>query len=250
MIERMRIAALSSLAVFSCLAFGGEVKVVSTVAARSTLEALKPLFEASTPHRVEFLFGTAAPLKRQIEGGESFDVTVLTPAMIDDLARSGKVDAASRSDFGRTGLGIGSRKGEAAPDIASADSLKRALQQTKGITYTREGQSGAAARALIDRLGLTEELKPRTHVDTRTGGALLAVEEGKSDLGFSFITEILSSPGLQLVGSIPDDLQAYMTLSAGISGSARDAAASKAFVQFLRSEKARAVMKGKGMEGL
>ena len=118
------------------------------------------------------------------------------------------------------------------------------------ITYTKEGQSGVAASKLIERLGLAEEMKPRTHIDLRSGGAMMAVEEGKADLGFSFLTEILASPGVRLVGAIPGDLQAYMTLSAGVSSSARDAAASKAFVQFLRSEQARAVMKEKGMEGL
>ena len=241
---------LALLAVWPLLAAAGEVKVVSTVAARSTLEALAPMFERATSHKVQFLFGTAAPLKRQIEAGEAFDVTVLTPAMVEDLAKAGKVDGASKSEFGRTGLGIASRKDAPAIDIASAESLKRTLATSRMISYTKEGQSGAAASRLIERLGLADDMKPKTLIETRTGGALLAVEEGKADLGFSFITEILSSPRVQLVGPIPGDLQAYMTLSAGVSAAPRDAAASKAFVQFLRSEEARAVMKQKGMEGL
>ncbi len=245
-----RIQLALALLVLPTLAVAGEVKVVSTVAAKSTLEALKPFFESSTPHKVIFLFGTAAPLKRQIEGGESFDVTVLTPGMVEDLAKAGRVDAASKVDFGRTGLAIACRKDLAPPDIGNAQSLKRALASAKMITYTKEGQSGAAAAKLIERLGIADEMKPRTHIDTRTGGALLAVEEGKADLGFSLLTEILNSPGVRLVGTIPGDLQTYMTLSAGVSSSTRDAAAPRAFVQFLRSEQARNIMKEKGIEGL
>jgi molybdate transport system substrate-binding protein len=241
---------LALIAVLPSLAMAGEVRVVSTVAARTTLEALKPVFERSTPHKVEFLFGTAAPLKRQIEAGESFDVTVLTPGMVDDLAKTGKVDGASKTDFGRTGLAIATRKDAKAPDISTGESLKRALASAKAITYTKEGQSGVEARKLIERLGLTEEMKDRTLVDTRSGGAMLNLEEGKADLGFTFLSEILDRPGVQLVGSVPAELRGYMTLSAGISSGARDAAASRAFVQFLRSDEARAVMKQKGLEGL
>ena len=241
---------LALLVAVPLAAAAGEVKVVSTVAARTTLEALKPVFERSSPHKVEFLFGTAAPLKRQIEAGEAFDVTVLTPGMIEDLAKAGKVDAASKTEIARTGLAIATRKDAAAPDISTATSLKRAIATAKTISYTKEGQSGMEAAKLIERLGLAEEMKPRTLIDPRVGGAMLNLEEGKADLGFTFLSEILNRPGVKLVGTVPAEFQAYMTLSAGVSANARDGAASRAFVQFLRSGEARAVMKQMGMEGL
>ena len=247
----MSLFRLSALLVaLPLLAAAGEVKVVSTVAARTTLEALKPVFESSSPHKVEFLFGTAAPLKRRIEAGETFDVTVLTPAMIEDLAKAGKVDGTSKTEIARTGLAIATRKDAAPPDISTVTSLKHAIASAKAISYTKEGQSGVEAAKLIERLGLAEEMKSRTLIDTRVGGAMLNLEEGKADLGFTFLSEVLSRPGVKLVGTVPAELQAYMTLSAGVSAGARDAAASKAFVEFLRSDEARAVMKQKGMEGL
>ena len=52
------------------------------------------------------------------------------------------------------------------------------------------------------------------------------------------------------IGPVPAELQSYMVLTAGVSSSAKDAAAARAFVDFLRSPDARAVMKDKGMEGL
>jgi molybdate transport system substrate-binding protein len=241
---------LCLLAALPLFAVAGEVKVISTVAARTTLEALKPIFERSTPHKVQFVFGTAAPLKRQIEAGEAFDVAVLTPGMVEDLAKAGKVDGASKSEFGRTGLAIATRKDAAPPDISSAESLKRALMNAKTISYTKEGQSGVEARKLIEKLGLTADMQPRTLIDTRVGGAMLNLEEGKADLGFTFLTEVLERPTVKLVGVIPGDLRGYMTLSAGISSAARDPAASRAFVEFLKSDEARAVMKQKGLEGM
>jgi molybdate transport system substrate-binding protein len=241
---------LALLVAIPLVAAAGEVKVVSTVAARTTLEALKPAFESSSPHKVVFLFGTAAPLKRQIEAGEAFDVAVLTPGMIGDLATAGKVDAASKTEIARTGLAVATRKDAAVPDISTVASLKHAIATAKAISYTKEGQSGVEAARLIERLGLTDEMKPRTLIDPRLGGGMLNLEEGKADLGFTFLSEVLSRPGVQLVGTVPAEFQAYMTLSAGVSASARDDAAARAFVQFLRSGEARAVMKQMGMDGL
>ena len=241
---------MAALLVLPLLATAAEVKVISTVAAKSTLEALKPMFERSTPHTLDLTFGTALPLKRRIEAGEAFDVTILTPPMVEDLANSGKVDAGSKVDVARSGLALAGPRDAPAASIATADSLKRALVSAKGVAYTKEGQSGIAAARLIERLGLSEELKPKIVLETRTGGSLMAIEEGKADLGFALVSEVLSTPGVTFLGPLPAELQSYMVLTAGTSPSAKDAAASKAFVDFLRSEEARAVMKTRGMEGL
>src|SRR5262245_29822576 len=76
---RRRIRLLAVLLALPLLTTAGEVKVISTIAAKSTLEELKPMFERSTPHRISITFGTAVPLKRRIEAGEAFDVAILTP---------------------------------------------------------------------------------------------------------------------------------------------------------------------------
>ena len=242
----MRTFLATALLSFPLLATGGEVRVVSTVAAKSTLEALRPMFERSTSHTLELVFGTAVPLKRRIEEGEAFDVAILTPPLVDDLAKAGKV--AARTDIARAGLGLAARKQASAPDIATADSLKRTLAASKSVAYTKEGQSGIAAAKLIERLGLAEELKPRVVLETRTGGSLMAVEEGKAELGFALVSEILADTHVKFIGPVPPDLQTYMVLTAGTSSAARDGGAAKSFVDFLKTDAAREVMKSNGMD--
>jgi len=238
------------LATTALAAGAAEVKVVSTIAARSTLEELKWVFERATPHKLNLVFGTAIPLKRQIDGGETFDVAILTPGLVDDLAKAGKVDRAYRLDFARSGLGLAGRADEPKPDISTPDALRRTLASSGGMAYSKEGQSGLFAAKLIERLGLADELKPRTILDTRPGGSLMVITEGKVDFAFSLVSEILANPGVAYIGPVPAELQSYMVLTAGVSSSAKDAAAARAFVDFLRSPDARAVMKDKGMEGL
>jgi len=241
---------LAVLALLPLATLAAEVKVVSTVAAKSTLEALKPMFERASPHTINLVFGTSVPLKRQLEAGESFDVTILTPALVEELARNGKVQPESTTNVARSGLGLAARKDTPRQDIGDRAALRGTLASAKAVSYTKEGQSGIAAARLIDQLGLTEEIKPRVVLETRTGGSLMAVEEGKSDIGFALVSEILASPGVAYLGPVPADLQSYMVLTAGTSSAANDRAAAKAFVDFLRTDEARAVMKQKGMEGL
>ena len=65
----------------------GAAKVVSSVGVKTVLEELAPQFERASEHKVKITFGTAVPLKRQIDAGETFDVVILTPALVDDLAK-------------------------------------------------------------------------------------------------------------------------------------------------------------------
>lgn len=243
------------LAIVACLllpwaACAGEVRLVSTVAAQTSLEELKPAFERATPHKLNIRLGTSIPLERDLQAGQPFDVTILTPGLVEQLAKTGKVAAASKVDFARTGIALAGVKGAPVPDISSVAALKRTLIGAKSVSYTREGQSGIAAAKILDRLGIREELAPRTVLETRPAGPLLAIEEGKAEIGFGLVSEIVARPTVTLVGPVPAEVQSYMVLSAGVSSSAQDAEAAKAFVEFLRTPQARAVMTRKGLEAL
>src|SRR5688572_2933196 len=88
-----------------------DVKVLSSVAMRAVVEELAQRFERETKHRVVPAFGLAAAMKSRIEGGEAYDLAIVTPAQIDDLIKQGKAAAASRVVIARTGLGLMVRAG-------------------------------------------------------------------------------------------------------------------------------------------
>ena len=85
-----------ALSLIASSANAAELKVVASVGVRAVLSNLGPDFERVSGHKVEFSYGTAVPLKRQIDGGEAFDVAILVPAMLEDLSRMGKVLAGKR----------------------------------------------------------------------------------------------------------------------------------------------------------
>ncbi len=140
-------------------ASAADIKVVASVGVKAVLEALAPQFERSTEHKLMITYGTAVPLKRQIDAGETFDVLILTPAMLEDLAKTGKVTADSRKTVAKAGIGVAIRAGAPKPDIGSVDAFKRTLLDAKSIAYSKEGQSGTAMARLIERLGIADQMQ-------------------------------------------------------------------------------------------
>lgn len=225
-----------------------EIKVISSVGVKATLEQLKPEFERVTGHKVALVLGSAVPLKRQIDAGETFDVAILTPTMVGELVKAGKVAAGSTRNVAKVGMGVVGRAGAAKPDISTADVFKRTLLNAKSITHSKEGLSGTYTASVIERLGIAAEMKPKTVLETRSGHTAIAVVEGKAEIGFSLISEILPIAGAEFIGPFPPELQTYVVFTAGISPNAGDAQAAQAFVQFFSAPLALPILKSTGME--
>jgi len=126
--------------------------------------------------------------------------------------------------------------------------LKRTLLNAKSIVYSKEGASGAHMARLIERLGLTEEMRPRTVLETRSGQTAVAVVEGKAELGFTLVSEILPIAEAEFAGPLPPEPQAYVVFTVGIARNAKEAEAAKTFVNFFRTPAVLPVLKAKGME--
>ena len=230
------------------MASAGEIKVISSVGVKAALEELQPQFERTTGHKLAITFGTTVPLKRQIDAGETFDVIVLTPSLIEDLIKEGKVAPATKADIAKAGIGMAVRKGAPKPDISTPEAFKRTLVNAKSIVYSKEGASGTYMARLIERLGLAEEMKPKTVLETRSGQTAVAVVEGKAELGFVLISEILPIVGAEFAAPLPAELQSYIVFTAGIAPSAKDVEAAKAFINFFKTPGVLPVLKAKGME--
>jgi len=86
-----------SIIIGASAARAAEIKLLTTGAFKPEVLALVPDFEKQTGHKVTVDNGTAGELKKRIEGGEVFDVAVITPDVVDDLIAKGKIAAGSRA---------------------------------------------------------------------------------------------------------------------------------------------------------
>jgi molybdate transport system substrate-binding protein len=223
-----------------------ELKVLSSNALTTVLEELGPQFEKATENKLVFTFDPAAVLKAQIEQGAGFDVAILTAAGIDDLAKQGKIDAATRAAIARVGLGVAVRAGAPKPDVGTADALKRTLLNAKSIGYNGQGASRAATEAMFSKLGIADDLKPKIVLLKTPAGE--AVAKGEVEVGLGPISEILAAPGAQFAGPLPADLQFYLVFSGGVSSATSNADSAKALIKFLAAPGNATVLKAKGME--
>ena len=224
-----------------------EVKVLSVLPLKTFLDELGPQFERTTGHKLTIKYDVSTSLKRQIDAGETFDVAILLPAIIDDLLKQGKVAAGTRTDVSRAAVGVAVRKGAPKPDVSSAEALKNTLLNAKSIAYSSEGGSGIYFKGLLDRLGIAAEtnakLKPLA-----SSAVVPSVAKGEVELAVISPPAILADPGVELVGLMPKELQQYVVYTAGVSAAAKEAEAAKALLKHVTTPAAMVVMKSKGLE--
>lgn len=228
-------------------ASAAEVKVFSTPTLKSAMDVLGPQFERATGHKLMLTYNSAAALKHRIEGGEPFDVAILLPPMVDDLARQGRVATGTRTDVARSVVGVAIHAGLPKPDVNTVDALRQTLLHAKSISYAADSASGAYLVGLLDRLGIAAEAKPQLKV-VPGGRVIEAVASGEAELTVITVPNIVGVPGVELAGLLPAELQHYTVFSAAIAAQPKDAKAAEALVKFLMSPQATSVLETKGLE--
>jgi molybdate transport system substrate-binding protein len=224
-----------------------EVLVLSSVGIKTVVEELAPSFEKATTNDVTATFGLASALKTRIEGGERFDVAILTPALLDELIAKGLVAADSRTVVARVGLGLMIKAGAPKPQAGTVDEFKRTLLAARSVTYASSGASGIAFLKIVDDLGIGAEVRAKAKPAASGDEVNANVVGGASDLAVLPISEILPVAGAELGAVFPDGVQTYVLMAAGVSAGTRGRAA-KDFVTFLAASGNDAVVREKGME--
>ena len=251
--RRRAIAALSAAVLGIILqparpadAQGGEVHILVSNGVKAVVDELKPQAERAIGHPLSIEFGTTTGLKQKIEAGENFDATFLTSDAIADLVKSGKL--AGSSSLARCGIGMGARAGAPKPDIRTPEALKETLHQAKAITYAQDGASRGSIEKMLGGFGIAEQMKAKTMLVPGSVKSNELVAAGKADYVLTLVSEILPAPGVELIGPLPEQVQNYISFSAGVSQKAAHAESAKALVQFFKGPAAASVYKAKGLE--
>ena len=222
-----------------------EIKLISSPAASSALKEVTPQFERATGHKVLLDFANIAALRKRIGAGEAFDIAVVSPKLIEELLQQGTIAAGTDYKIGRTGLAVVTRKGGARPDISSADAFKRALLGAKLVGHSATGESGIGFLSVLERLGITNEMKPRIKAAANLTNTVAA---GEVDFGVSGIGAAISNPELDYVGPVPPPVQDYVNLATGISAKTTEPQAARALLKYLSDPAVVQIMKAKGLE--
>ena len=252
----MRRPALCLLACFAAFAVGApmacaaEIKLLTAGAMRAVVVAVLADFEKQTGHKVSLDNDTAGGLSKRIDGGEAFDVAIITPAVVDDLAKKGRIVPGSRIDLAKVGMGVAIKEGAPAPDIGTVDAFKRTLLAAKSVAYIDPkagGSSGIYFDKLLDRLGIADQVRPKAKL--KAGGYVAElVANGEAEIAIHQISEIVPVKGVALAGPLPAEIQNSTVYAGGIGAAAKDGAAAKALVAFLAGPAIDLILKSKGMQ--
>jgi molybdate transport system substrate-binding protein len=230
---------------------GAEIKALITIGVQSAIEDLGPKFEKLSGDKLAIAYGLSAPLSKRVADGEAADLFVGAREGVDSLIKSGKIRPDSQLILAQSGIGLAVRKGTPKPDISTPEALKRTLLTTRSIGFgnpTAGGAAGVIFAKVIERLGIVDEMKSKTRhpVPGSLVGSMLV--SGEVELAVQQIPELIAVDGVELVGPLPGELQTVTVFAGGIPTGAVEPSAARAFLTFLRSPEAAAVMKSKGLD--
>jgi molybdate transport system substrate-binding protein len=242
------LSCIFALLIASTASQAAELKVLSGNGPRAAVREICAQFEKSTGTKIDLRFGVNPEVKQKIEAGESFDVMVGNPPIVDALIKDGTV-VGPRVDFGRAGLGLAVKSGAPRPDIASVDAFKTTLLAAKAVAFPGKGASGIYFVSLLDRMGIKDamqaKLKPMEAEDN-----VEVVARGEADMVVVVATRIVDVPGVDYVGPIPSELQTHIGFAAGLSHTTKDPDTAKALIAFFKTPTAVEILKAKGVEPL
>ena len=220
-----------------------ELKVFVPRAVWTVLKEIGPDFERETSTKLSINYGLSGEYLKKINAGEPFDVISAPPPALEGLVRDGKVLASSKVNLVRSEVGVIVRAGSPKPDISSVEAFKQTLLKAQSITYLPL----PGVPQMLERLGLKEAIASKTRVpDSDISTELVA--KGEVELAVVVITQAFTTPGVELVGTLPRELQQYGLFGVAISSTTQVRGLAQKLVDTLRSPRAIEIMKSQGME--
>jgi molybdate transport system substrate-binding protein len=215
---------------------------------KGSMEALQGQCEEEVGRRLAIQFGSTASLKRRIEAGEAFDVTIITIEAIDDLIKKALLTSATRTAIGRAELGVGIRAGAPKPDISSVARFKQALLQAPSLTYPQDGASRGYIEQMFDRLGIAGDVKAKIILAPGSGPATESVAAGKAAMVLTLFSEIVPTHGVEILGPFPGEYQSDIRFGAATSAQSKHTDPATALIAFLAGPQVTTVLKAKGID--
>ena len=223
-----------------------ELKVLAGGSMTGPLNEIAPLFERASGHKLTLHFDSTPNLIKLATSGAAFDLGVVPVDVFKDTDAKARFAPGAPIDIARVGYGVAVRAGAARPDVSTPDALKKTLLDAQSVAFLPTSAAGAYVTSVFDRLGIGEAMRAKTKPQTATGQIAQAVAKGEAELGV-FLINVLMAPGVELAGSFPAELQQELVFTAAVAADSKEADAAKAFIDFLRTPEATAVIKAKGL---
>lgn len=236
----MKIAAAFAAAVVLGFSSGAsaqaEITLLSPNPIKETIDHLVANFEAKTGDHVTVTYGTGVGTRDTVAKGGAKDVTLLF-APFGDAIRTGNVDRGSETVVARLRLAIAVKKGAPKPDISSLAAVKATLRNARSIASVDpdQGSVGGAVLLALNKMGVTNEVRPKIKWMPGGGDVQKAVASGEDEIAFGPYLSDMRNPGIDVVGALPPAAATPVDITGFLSAGVKDRAAAKALIDYLRS---------------
>ena len=230
-------------------AAAADLRVLSSVAVKSAFDALIPRFEKASGHTIAIEYGTAAGIRKKIDAGEAFDVSVGLASATADLVKAGIVLPEPHPVVGVAVASLAYRTGAPKPEIATPEALKAVLLAASSISLSDPALGGASSNyfiAVTKQLGIADEIAPKLRPG-KPGDGAVPVASGAAQYGAALTSEIAGVAGVSGVPIFPADPRSTTTLVATICAKSVHKDAARDFIDFLLTPDSVAVRKANGL---
>lgn len=235
--------------IFACAASAADVQVAVAANFTAPMQAIAAAFEKDTGHKARLAFGSTGKFYAQIRHGAPFQVLLSaddeTPAR---LEREGMSVPGTRFTYAVGRLALWSAK--AGVVDARGEVLKQGRYKHVAVANPKLAPYGAAAVEVMQRLGVYAAVRPKLVQGENIAQTHQFVASGNAELGFVALSQV-TQDGRLTGGSawiVPGDLHAPIRQDATILANGRGNPAASALMGYLRSDKAKAVIRAYGYD--
>jgi molybdate transport system substrate-binding protein len=226
------------------------LNILSGGAAQGLVASLAPKFKEKTGLDIEGEFGAVGAMADKLRKGMPADIVVLTAKMIADLAQENLVVRASISDVGLVETAIAVRAGDPLVRVNDAAALRAALLAADAIFVpdTKASTAGIHVAKVLSQLGIADDVAARLKIFPNGAIAMrhLATNDALKPIGCTQSTEIISTPGVVLSGSLPPGCELATMYSAAVTMRAAAAQQAQVLIDLLTDADQRELRTGAG----
>ena len=202
------------------------LNILSGGAAQGLVASLARKFKALTGLSIEGEFGAVGAMADKLRKGMPADIVILTAKMIADLAKENLVAGASISDIGLVETAIAVRAGDPQVSVNDAAALRAAFLAADAIFIpdNKASTAGIHVAKILQQLGIADDAAARLKIFPNGATAMrhLAETDAVTPIGCTQSTEIISTAGVVLSGSLPPGCELSTVYTAAVATRAAD----------------------------
>lgn len=206
-------------------------------AVQGLVASLAPGFKELTGFDIAGEFGAVGAMAEKLRKGTPADIVILTAKIIADLAGENLVVPASIADIGLVETAIAVRAGDAKVPARDAADLRNALMAADAIFLpdTKASTAGIHVAKVLQQFGIAEEVAARLRIHPNGATAMrhLAASDAIRPIGCTQSTEIISTSGVALSGSLPPGCELATMYTAAVTARAAHAGQAQDLVDLL-----------------